>query len=196
MLYLSDELAECIKVYTLDGKLVRRIGETYFLCPAGMTIDSKGNIVMTDAEKCFVSVHHPKDGRFLTRFYYRFLGDLKVPCPYYTATNDDDHLIVSDFRNNVVKVFSYTGKILFKITKLNCPRGVCTDPYGNILIAEGDGHCVSMYSPYGKFLCKVLTEEDGLKYPLALDMNASGQLLVTQCGPFTAHEVLGFQLFL
>ena len=69
------------------------------------------------------------------------------------------------------------------------------DPYGNILIAEGDKHCVSMYSPYGKYLATVLTKADGLQFPMALDMDISGTLVVTQWGFYTPHEVLVFKMY-
>ncbi len=193
-MYVSDELAECVKIYTPQGQLVRRIGETMFQCPAGMDIDTKGNLVMTDAERCFVSLHQPT-GDVIAKFYYRFLTDKLIPNPYYATVNDDDQLIVSDFRNNIVKVFSNSGQVLFKIEKLKCPRGVCVDPYGNILIAEGDGHCVSMYNPYGKFVCHLVTAKDGLQFPLSIDMNMEGQLIVTQCGYYSPHEVLVFKVY-
>ncbi len=92
------------------------------------------------------------------------------------------------------QVFSQSGKILFEIRGLCCPRGVCVDPYGNILVAEGDRHCVSLYSPHGKFLQRVLTKSDGLCFPMALDMDMAGRLVVTQWGFYTPHEVLVFQM--
>ncbi len=41
--YVSDELSECVKVFTPHGRLIRRIGESVFQCPAGLAIDSKVN---------------------------------------------------------------------------------------------------------------------------------------------------------
>ena len=194
LIYVSDEVAECVKAYAQDGTLVRRIGETFFQCPAGLAVDSKGNLIMTDVEKCFVSVHTP-EGDTIMKFYHRYLSDKLIPNPYYATTNDDDELIISDYRNHTVKVFGSCGKLLFVIRNLRNPRGVCVDPFGNILVAEGDVHRVSMYDAYGKFLRHVLTAQDGLEYPLALAMDKRGRLLVTQCGYFTPHQVLLFQIY-
>ena len=39
--YISDEMSDCVKVYSANWRLVRRIGESTFQCPAGLAIDSK-----------------------------------------------------------------------------------------------------------------------------------------------------------
>ena len=39
--YVSDEMSDCVKVYSANWRLVRRIGESTFQCPAGLAIDSK-----------------------------------------------------------------------------------------------------------------------------------------------------------
>ena len=96
---------------------------------------------------------------------------------------------------SLFQVFSQCGKVLFKIRGLCCPRCVCVDPYGNILVAQDDRHCVSMYSPHGKFIQHVLTKKDGLCFPMAVDMDMTGKLLVTQWGFYTPHEVLVFQMY-
>ncbi|KAK2148708.1 hypothetical protein LSH36_486g01036 [Paralvinella palmiformis] len=194
-IYISDEDSECIKIFSQDGDLVGRVGDHYFICVAGMDFDSNGNIVMTDPEKCHVSTHHHGRNSVLKSFLFRYLIDRKLPHPYYVCVNDDDQYIVSDTRNNRVKVFSCAGRLLFHIDKLNCPRGITTDPYGNILIAEGDGHCISMYSPHGKFLQHLIDKREfGLCYPLSLDMDKNGRLAVTQCGYTSPHEVMIFQI--
>ncbi len=45
--YVSDELSECVKVYSPNWRLIRRIGESTFQCPAGLAIDSKVLILQT-----------------------------------------------------------------------------------------------------------------------------------------------------
>ena len=61
---------------------------------------------MTDAEKNFVSIHNPSNGEVLHRFYYQFLSDKFIACPYFACVNEDDQLIVTDMRNNQIKVSS------------------------------------------------------------------------------------------
>jgi DNA-binding beta-propeller fold protein YncE len=194
-IYVSDEDSETVKIFNGEGKLVARAGEHYFMCAAGLDFDSKGNLVMVDPEKNQVSAHDMDSHKILTNFLFRYLIDRRIPHPYYVCVNEDDQYIVSDTRNNRVKVFSSTGRLLLHIDKLDCPRGVAVDPYGNILVAEGDRHCVTMYNPYGKFLQYVIDRGDfGLCYPLSLDMDKKGRLAVTQCGYTSPHEVLVFQL--
>ena len=59
---------------------------------------------MTDAEKNFVSIHNPSSGEVLHKFYYQFLSDKFIACPYFACVNEDDQLIVTDMRNNQIKV--------------------------------------------------------------------------------------------
>ncbi len=59
---------------------------------------------MTDAEKNFVSIRNPSNGDLLNKFYFQFLSDKRIACPYFACVNEDDQLIVSDMRNNQVKV--------------------------------------------------------------------------------------------
>ena len=59
---------------------------------------------MTDAEKNFVSIHNPSTGEVLHKFYYQFLSDKFIACPYFACVNEDDQLIVTDMRNNQIKV--------------------------------------------------------------------------------------------
>ncbi len=59
---------------------------------------------MTDAEKNFVSVHNPSTGEVLHKFCFQFLSDRRIACPYFACVNEDDQLIVSDMRNNQIRV--------------------------------------------------------------------------------------------
>ena len=79
-------------------------------------------------------------------------------------------VIVSDYGNHCVKVFSINGRFRFKfggigkeIGKLIHPMGVCTDRYGNIFVADRDNHRVQMFDRTGKHVSCILenTFEDG-----------------------------------
>lgn len=193
LLYVSDEHTETVKVYTMEGELIRSLGENFFLCPAGLDFDTEGNVIVSDAEKATVSIHSCSKDKRINKFCFAYFQP-KVPCPYFAACSNEDHIVVSDYRNNTVRGFTTNGRELFCISDLQCPRGVCVDKNGNILIAEGDGHRVSLYSPYGKFHQYVLTKTDGLNFPMSVDIDDDLRVLVTQCGLYNNHEVMMFQL--
>jgi hypothetical protein len=195
VVYVSDELAECVKMFNEHGCLISRWGDSLFKNPAGIAINSEGNIVMSDAERCFISIHTPS-GILLTKFTSRMLEDKTVPNPYFLAVNADDNIIVSDSYNSCVKVFSKTGQPLYRFGsgRLVCPRGVSVDENGNILVVDSDNHRVVMFDPFGKYLREVLTRLDGLCYPMGLTLNKDGKLLVTQCGFYGGHELRVYQL--
>ena len=77
---------------------------------------------------------------------------------------------------------------------LVCPRGVSIDENGNVLVVDSDNHRVVMFDAFGKFLREVLTQLDGLCYPMGLTLN-NGKLLVTQCGFYGGHELRVYQLY-
>ena len=191
LVYVSDERTESVRVVTIDDQRVGSIGDKYFCCAAGLAFDTKGNLVMSDAEKATITMYSPS-GKMLGKFCCGYF-ERRTPCPYFVACNSKDHFIISDCRNNSVKAFTSEGREMFRISDLKCPRGICVDCHDNILVAEGDGHCISVYSMFGKFLRYLLTKEDGLRYPMSVDMNSFGQILVTQFG-FFHQEVLMFQI--
>ena len=191
LIYISNEHTESVKAYTMNGEYIKSIGEKYFTCPSGLDFDSKGNIVMSDAEKATLTIHTPDNHRLNKFAFAHFYPN--VPCPYFVACNSEDSIIASDYRNNMVKAFTSSGRELFCIEDLNCPRGICVDKDDNILIAEGDAHRVSLYSPYGKFLQYVLTEDDGLQYPMSVEIDQNQRVLVTQFG-IHSSEVMMYHL--
>ncbi|XP_064643367.1 tripartite motif-containing protein 2-like [Lineus longissimus] len=195
VVYVSDELSECVKMFNEHGCLVSRWGESLFKNPAGIAINSEGNIVMSDAERCFISIHTPS-GILLTKFTSRMLEDTTVPNPYFLTVNADDNIIVSDSYNSCVKVFSKTGQPMYRFGKgrLKCPRGIAVDQNGNILVVDSDNHRVLMFDPFGKYLCEILTRLDGLCYPMGLTLSKDDKLLITQCGFYGGHELRVYQL--
>ena len=78
--------------------------------------------------------------------------------------------------------------------KVDCPRGLALDEVGNIFVADSDNHRVAMFSQEGKFLQDVVTAADGLHFPVSVALGPRGQMAVTQCGYFSNHELLVFQL--
>lgn len=89
--YIVDEIMECVKVYSPSGVLLKCLGERYFSSPAGLDFDSRGNLVLTDAEHCFVSLL-TGEGQLLHKWYYRGVTDREIPIPYYAVFNEDDQV--------------------------------------------------------------------------------------------------------
>lgn len=75
--------------------------------------------------------------------------------------------------------------------QLKFPRGVCVDQQGNVIVADRNNDRVSMFSESGRFLCNLLTKDDGLKAPYGISITIAGQLAITESG----NNRAGFKVF-
>ncbi|XP_074654389.1 E3 ubiquitin-protein ligase TRIM32-like [Tubulanus polymorphus] len=195
LVYVSDEESNGVKVFNENGSLVNRFGHGLFKYPAGIAVMSNGNVVMCDSERSFITVHSP-DGILINKFCARIFSDVDLPSPHFLCVDEDDNIIVTDSTNNCVKVYNKNGRPLYRFGqgKLNCPRGLCLDLDGNIAIADSDNHRIAVFDPFGKYLRDLLSERDGLQYPMSVEMDDDGRLVLTQCGFYGRHEVRVYQV--
>ncbi|XP_071144514.1 uncharacterized protein [Mytilus edulis] len=76
----------------------------------------------------------------------------------------NDKVIYSDYYGKAVYCVDGSGKQIWQYTQdLSEPRGLCTDTYGNIIVADQNSHRIIVISKDGKE-SKVLLS-DGLGYP-------------------------------
>ncbi|XP_063396727.1 uncharacterized protein LOC134681174 [Mytilus trossulus] len=81
----------------------------------------------------------------------------------------NDRVIYSDYNGNAVYSVDQSGKQIWQYTQdLSGPRGLCTDTYGNIIIADEDLYRIIVISKDGKG-SKVLLS-DGLENPTCICM--------------------------
>lgn len=105
---------------------------------------------------------------------------------------DSFHLYITENKNNdicvagkvMVMSFNKTGTLQFRYTgpknptKWNqafCPKGIATDGYCHILIADTDNKCVHIIDKDGEFLQYI---DCGMRKPWGLCTDSSGFLLV------------------
>ncbi|CAC5384118.1 TRIM2_3 [Mytilus coruscus] len=79
----------------------------------------------------------------------------------------NDRVIYSDWRGKAVYCVDRSGKQIWRYKEdLTAPRGLCTDNYGNIIVADCYSHRIIVISKDGQD-SKVLLS-DGLKYPTCI----------------------------
>ncbi|CAG2252800.1 TRIM56 [Mytilus edulis] len=94
------------------------------------------------------------------------LKSIQVKCKSYLyyLVYCNDRVIYSDYNGKAVYCVDGSGKQIWQYTQdLSGPRGLCTDTYGNIIVADYNSHRIIVISKDGKE-SKVLLS-DGLKYP-------------------------------
>lgn len=127
------------------------------------------------------------DGGLLQTFRddYRHKGQLLFTWPYYVTCNTQGEIVVSDCqsKNGIICLYR-NGKVRYEANLnqdvIKDPRGICTDRFGNIFIADKTGNAVHCLNNEGDYQSVLINEADGLQSPIAVCLSPFGQLVVTQ----------------
>lgn len=123
-----------IQIYNQYGQFVRKFGANILQHPRGVTVDSKGRIVVVECKVMRVIIFD-QAGNVLQKF-----GCSKhLEFPNGVVVNDKQEIFISDNRAHCVKVFNYEGAFIRQIGGegiTNYPIGVGINSAGEILIAD------------------------------------------------------------
>ena len=160
--------------------MFRTSGKPYSLCCL-----HNGDIVVTFRESSKVTVYN-EDGQIkqtLDHINTKFKYPLKVSV---NKVNQDIYIC-----NHVKKHSSSAGKLLavgvdyqlrYEYTGQGdsefTPVGVCTDEIGHILITDCKNDRVHILDKEGQFIQYILTSQQGLSNPKAIDVDTEGYLWV------------------
>lgn len=123
-----------IQVYNQYGQFLRKFGANILQHPRGVTVDSKGRIVIVECKVMRVLIFD-MFGNVLQKFgcskYLEF--------PNGVVTSDKQEIYISDNRAHAVKVFNYEGQFVRQIGGegiTNYPIGVGINHLGEIVVAD------------------------------------------------------------
>ena len=158
------------------------------MCDMFNSDDIHLQVLIVDVNCHQVTQHHPETGALEKTIGGRLdNGCLMFTDPYYVTTNDKNYTIVTDWGSPNIKVFDESGTMCDNFVTYGVgrdrvlqPYGICTDAYGYIFVADNKNHRVHLIGPDGKFKRFLVGEEQGLWHPMALAVNASGHLVVTE----------------
>ncbi|XP_023933444.1 E3 ubiquitin-protein ligase TRIM71-like [Lingula anatina] len=173
-LYITSLGDQCVQVYSIRGQQVTTMGQGLLGRPYGVTLNRQGHVMVCDKGKKSIFTFHADSGQLLNTFP---LSMCKLPM-YITVNSVNENIVISDWGNDCL--YQYGNTEGSGVGQLRLPRGVCTDSYGHIFIADNGNHRIVALSPQGQFTRYIATEEDGLKYPRALAINPAGQLVVAE----------------
>ena len=92
----------------------------------------------------------------------------------------DQHIKGSPFKVQVIREIKSPTRI---IAGLDYPSGVAINEIGQIIIAERDSHCISIYTPYGEKITSFGFKGSApgmLKHPCGVEVDKVGNILVVE----------------
>ena len=180
-LLLADRSHNSIRLFTkwkTISTLFTTIGSPRSLC----CLHNK-DIVITfcDSDEVLVYGNNGEIRRSLDQIKFRHpwkVSANKVNKDIYICDKDDY------FDSSAGKVIAVRtdGKLRYEYTgqgdKEFTPGGVCTDQMGNVLIVDHYNHRIHMLDQEGWFIQCILTSEQGLTWPVTVDVDREGYVWV------------------
>ncbi|XP_006825924.1 uncharacterized protein LOC102807827 [Saccoglossus kowalevskii] len=154
--------------------------------PLGVCIDTCGDIVVADHNHERISIIDMK-GTLKSQIPLK--GFEKPACPIDIAVSLDNTYFVTDEGNCQVIVCNKYGKILkcFGRKRIKYPCGIAINHNTGIVhVVDSNAHCIHLYQIVGyKFIESIGSrgvEPGELKFPMAVAINSTGCLIVSDIG--------------
>ncbi|XP_061193417.1 tripartite motif-containing protein 3-like [Saccostrea echinata] len=203
-----------MKLYNLEGKLLKSIQTKSGNIPLDIAVTKSGEPIYTDLNERTVNIVKDIKIQEVIRLFgwkpYNVcctsLGDLLV-----TMVSDDEKqakvfrftansieknfdICVSDYGASVVMVVNKAGKLRFRYTRHPSttmgpfkPVGITTDSQSHILIADYNNNCIHILDKDGHFLRYI--DNCDLYTPLALYVDIIDNLFVSEFHTHTVKKI-------
>ena len=132
-------------------------GPGEFIWPAGIAVDGRTNVYVTDEWLNRVSIFD-KDGDYLGQFGSAGNGEGEFDGPSGIAVDPQNDLYIVDSRNHRVQKLNREGKYLSQWGsfgtddgEFNSPWGITVDGQGNVYVADHKNHRVQKFTQDGRF---------------------------------------------
>ncbi|XP_068759314.1 E3 ubiquitin-protein ligase TRIM71-like [Montipora capricornis] len=190
-IYVADNWNHRIQIFKEEGRYLSMFGgkgslDSQLNYPCGLSLDSNGNIIVADSSNKFIKFFSP-DGNFLTKIG----GPSCLSSPRH-CVQSGDYLIVSDYGDHSVKVFTREGYYKYQFGtrgkgngEFDQPRCLSVSKSGHVLVCDRDNHRVQVFELNGKFVGKFGKYGSNLgefKYPISVALLSNGQIVVSDHG--------------
>ncbi|KPP61003.1 tripartite motif-containing protein 2-like [Scleropages formosus] len=174
-----------------DGNIL--IADSNNQCVQPKGINSNRTIAVRMCPRVHVQIFS-NDGQFINRFGVRGRSPGQLQRPTGVAVHPNGDIIIADYDNKWVSIFSNDGKFKSKIGagKLMGPKGVSVDKNGNLIVVDNKACSVLIFQLSGKLLTRFGSRGNGDKQfagPHFAAVNNDNEIIITD---FHNHSVKVF----
>ncbi|CAG2225593.1 unnamed protein product [Mytilus edulis] len=169
-----------IKIFNMDNETVTKVITLDKDC-YGLAFSNNSLVVgLNRDEICMLDL----EGNTLKSIQVQSKSSL----PFHLV-NCNDRIIYSDYVGNAVYCVDGSGKQIWDYKEdLKGPRGLCTDTYGNMIVADSSSSRIIVISKDGQNSKVLINEEEGLENPrcICLKHNESSGYICELFGRYLA----------
>ena len=125
-----------IKIFTLDGRFFRRIGEKGSFISPIHCIQHENNFIVSDNKEHCIKVFD-KQGKFLYNFGMKGDRNGELNSPRCLSVDKAGQVLVCDLSNKRVRVFKPNGKFITKFGASGTEKGKFNGPISTALLSDG-----------------------------------------------------------
>jgi DNA-binding beta-propeller fold protein YncE len=206
-LYVTDHLANVVRVYSPEGKSLLKFGELQLQRPTGIAIDRRRGLVYVTAGAGSESKHHRVEVFTLQGKYVRTIGTRgndpgQFNFPANLAVSKDGSLFVVDMLNFRVQVFDPEGVLVTSFGRIgdgqpgtfDKAKSVGFDSFGNIYVVDSQQGYVQIFNDKFQPLMAFSGRARARGYmamPTAIAISSQNTIFVADFGGAAVHQ---FQL--
>ncbi len=174
----EEFLGEFSRYGNSDGQLI---------WPAGIAVDSQGNLYVTDEWLNRVSIFD-KDGNYLSHWDTLQSGDSDINGASGIAIDAGNTLYVTDGRSHQVRKFTTNGEFLGAWGskgsgpgEMDSPWGIAVDGKGFVYVADHKNHRVQKFSSNGEFAAQFGqggSKKGDLSFPTDVAVDSEGDVYI------------------
>lgn len=185
-LYIADSTLARVFQFDAAGKFLRQFGSPeIFGRPAGLTVDSQGNLLVADVVAGVIH-RFSSAGKALSPIGSSLTGDGQFRRPLAVSVDGRDNVYVLDSLNFRVEILTPAGESIGAIGSLgdvpgsfSRPRGLALDSQGRIYVSDAAFDNIQIFNLEGQLLLHFGRDK---KWPLSLPAgivtDSAGRIIV------------------
>ena len=185
LIAVTDCDGDCIWIFDKEGNYLRKIGDNLvsITFPSGITFINDSEILVAEELNCSIQQFDVHTGKKVNSFGRRGEKVGEFQNPMGVCMDSQGRVIISDFYNNRIQVFTKEYEPLFRFGaegdgsgSLNRPSA-CVFSQNTFIVTEPRNHCLKIFDGTGNFLDKIGDKGEGdgqLNWPRDLCIEKSG----------------------